>query len=492
LIESLIGDDKEKYCSPTIAVPEGEEPDEDKDYGQTFEDREVMIAQLFWFTMLWTCGACMDADGRMFTCDIMRACMDNKMDLLKKFNFVVYPTKVDFLGVTANGPNVLPAPPRKGLIHDLYVDPTDGGKWKMWTEKLAGFDIPKDAPYHTIVVPTADTVRNQFVIRTLIDRGHHVLFSGPTGTAKTASINGMLLNGFSSDEVSTTSLAFSAQTTANQCQDVIDGKMDKRKKGTFGPPSGKKMLVFIDDLNMPFKEEYGAQPPIEILRQMFILSPFGYGWYDRKGWEFRQLIDTHMLAAMCPPGGGKNDITDRYSRVFNLVFVVPFDDESLNRIFSTVVNKFMAPMARDVLGNAPGAVTATLEVYNTCLKELLPTPAKSHYTFNMRDVSKVFQGICQCTRESLPKVDDLVKCWFHEAERIFKDRLTTKQDMNWFFSLLKRQMDRHLKKQYDQVVKLEPVIFVDFVDPKSTSYMECLDHLRLTEKITECLEDYTR
>mmetsp|Transcript_23863 Transcript_23863/g.43710 ORF Transcript_23863/g.43710 Transcript_23863/m.43710 type:complete len:2143 (+) Transcript_23863:3-6431(+) len=411
--------------------------------------------------------------------------IDKKKDLLKKFNFVA-----DFNPVELTGGGTVPNPPRKGLIHDLFVDPEDGGKWKPWTDKILGFDIAKDAPYHTIVVPTADTVRNQFLIRTLIERGFNVIFSGPTGTAKTASIQGMLLQGFSSDLYSTISFAFSAQTTANQTQDVIDGKLDKRKKGTFGPPPNKKMLIFIDDLNMPFKETYGAQPPIEILRQMFIKTVFGFGWYDRKGWEFRQIIDSHMLAAMCPPGGGKNDVTDRYSRMFNLVFVVPFDDESLNRIFATVVNKFMSVMSRDVIGNAAFCVTATLDVYNTVLKELLPTPAKSHYTFNMRDVSKVFQGICQCTRESLPKVDDLVKCWMHECERIFKDRLVNKQDLMWFTSLLKRLMDRHFKRQYDQVVKLEPVIFASFVDKKSVSYMECGDHDQLLEKVTECLEDY--
>eukprot|EP00971_Amphidinium_carterae_P077013 1521723-Amphidinium_carterae.1 len=93
-------------------------------------------------------------------------------------------------------------------------------------------------------------------------------------------------------------------------------------------------------------------------------------------------------------GGGKNDITDRYSRWYNLVYVIPFDDESLSRIFTTVVNKFLGAMPREVVGMAGCAVSATLEVYATVLRELLPTPAKSHYTFNMRDCSKVFVHDC--------------------------------------------------------------------------------------------------
>lgn len=98
-------------------------------------------------------------------------------------------------------------------------------------------------------------------MKLLLTHNFHVLTLGPTGTGKSQNAYKLLTNNMP-DSFQYISLTFSAQTSANQTQDTIDSKMDKRRKGVYGPPIGKKCIIFVDDLNMPKKETYGAQPPI--------------------------------------------------------------------------------------------------------------------------------------------------------------------------------------------------------------------------------------
>eukprot|EP00961_Rhodomonas_salina_P044869 602527-Rhodomonas_salina.1 len=50
-----------------------------------------------------------------------------------------------------------------------------------------------------------------------------------------------------------------AQTSSPRTQDMLEPRFDKKKKGYIGAPITKKLVCFVDDVNMPAREEYGAQ-----------------------------------------------------------------------------------------------------------------------------------------------------------------------------------------------------------------------------------------
>eukprot|EP01042_Synura_sphagnicola_P014727 gene14727-18639_t len=221
----------------------------------------------------------------------------------------------------------------------------------------------------------------------LVADRYQLLMCGPTGTGKSVYVYSAITQVLAQDKFKSLTLGFSAKTSANMTQDIIDGKLDKRRKGVFGPPQGQQCVIFIDDLNMPEVETYGAQPPIELVRQLIDSG----GWYDLKEKNWKHIVDTSLVAAMGPPGGGRNHITPRLLRHFNLFCFSEFDDNTLRRIFSTIVQWHFTSFPTDIKLLSEAVVDATLDTYRSAMKSLLPTPQKSHYTFNLRDFSRSIQ-----------------------------------------------------------------------------------------------------
>jgi hypothetical protein len=79
----------------------------------------------------------------------------------------------------------------------------------------------------------------------------------------------------------------------------------------YSAPGGRQVVCFVDDLNLPARAACGAQPPLELLRQ---LQDAG-GWYDRRQLLWRRIEGVTLCAACVPPGGGRQEVSPRCVRV---------------------------------------------------------------------------------------------------------------------------------------------------------------------------------
>ncbi|KAJ3404107.1 Dynein heavy chain 2, axonemal, partial [Chytridiales sp. JEL 0842] len=327
--------------------------------------------------------------------------------------------------------------PSKDTVYEYQVD-KQNKTWASWEEKLpSGWRYNTNVPFYKVFVPTIDTIRNEFILRALINKKVPLLLVGEVGTGKTSLIQSVLSTTDTSKSILNINL--SARTSSNAVQSILESKVEKRTKNVFVPIGGKQLVTFIDDLNMPMKDTFGSQPPLELIRHWM-----DYGFvYDRQKQYVKYINDILMIAAMGPPGGGRQAMSPRIQSRFNVInFTFP-SETSMTRIFGTIINQKLQDFEEDVKPLGDIMTQATIEIYNTVVAQLLPTPAKIHYLFNLRDISKVFQGLVRANREYYDSRDSITKLWVHEVFRVFNDRLVDKEDRDFFHKLVDDKLVAH-------------------------------------------------
>ncbi|GCC19123.1 hypothetical protein chiPu_0020970, partial [Chiloscyllium punctatum] len=135
---------------------------------------------------------------------------------------------------------------------------------------------------------------------------------------------------------------------------TVESYVEKRVGSTYGPPSGRKMTIFVDDINMPVINEWGDQV------------------------------------------------------------------------------------------------------------KMLPTPAKFHYIFNLRDLSRIWQGMLNIMAEECFNLETLLALFKHECTRVIADRFVSEEDRYWFENAVTRIVEDNIGKQLAEKLHKEPY-FVDFL-----------------------------
>ncbi|KAJ3055760.1 Dynein heavy chain 10, axonemal [Rhizophlyctis rosea] len=379
-------------------------------------------------------------------------------------------------------------PGNEKSLYDYHFDPTEL-QWVPWNNYVPAYEHKRNMPFYEILVPTMDTVRHTWLLQKLMHIKRPVLFVGEVGTSKTVTVQNYVRQ-LPTDRNLVLNINFSSRTTSLDVQRNLEANVEKRTKDTYGPAGGKRLIVFIDDLNMPAKDTYGTQQPIALLK---LLIERG-GLYDRgKELNWKNMKDVQFVGSMGTPGGGRNEIDTRFASLF-AVFNITFPkEESLLRIYSSVLVGHTSIFSEEIQGVAQKLTPITLKLYAEIVKNLMPTPSKFHYIFNLRDISRIYEGMLQATSDHFKEGRQFVRLWRNEALRVFHDRLINDQDRDYVSKLANRLVLDNFEP-WEEYVTRNPTLFGDFRhamhEETARLYEDLLDFTAVRSIFQEILEEY--
>ena len=342
-----------------------------------------------------------------------------------------------------------------GLLYDYFYD-LDAHRWEAWATQVPEYKEPSPFRFYEVMVPTTDSVLYSYMVMKAAPL-RPVLFVGESGTAKTTVIQNYL-NNLPSTGYAKLNINFSSRTTSADTQTNIEANVDKRSGSVYGPTAGKKLVVFIDDMNMPKVDTYGTQQPIAFLH--FLVGRGAV--YDRgKDLNLKQFKDLQYIGAMGPPGGGRNPVDTRFIALFNVFNLTPPTEKVLLSIYSSIINTRFSQFNESVKDAAGKATPALLRLYNFIVEKMPPTPSKFHYIFNLRDLSRVYEGVSNLTMDVCETAPVFVRAFRNECDRVFSDRLATADDQKVYFTELSNIIKATFSDCADNAL-VEPCLFGDF------------------------------
>ncbi|CAN0055637.1 unnamed protein product [Heterosigma akashiwo] len=385
--------------------------------------------------------------------------------------------------------------PKEMSCYDYYYDWQDDS-FKPWQDKVEAYvpvpigSGPGETPFTKLSVPTCDTVRLSFLMDKLVRNGRHVMFVGIAGSGKTAIVNNYL-SGLDkdADKLLSVTINMNYYMDSAKLQQDLELPIDKRSGRRFGPPASTRLIYFIDDLNLPYIEEYGTQNSIALLTQLA-----GHGTiFDRADLGFRkEIVDVQLVTAMNPTAGSF-EVCERFQIFFATFAAMMPGTFDLTLIYNSIFQGHLTSFSQNCQDMGGKIVDLSIELHAKILQKFLPSAVKFTYNWNMRELTNIFQGLCRTKMENYPKGQDLLRIWVHECERTFLDRLISLEEIEIASGFFKETVEKVLKGE--KGVNLDApfdgdVVYTNFASSTDGAYLPLKDMAQLKTVLDSKLMEY--
>lgn len=317
------------------------------------------LERLFLYALCWSVGGLLETEDR------------------QKFTQYVQ----SIANKTASGDQILPFFEQPTDTFFEFRINTDSMEWERWVSPLWEYPNIEEPDFSSMLVPTVETTRASFILSALFPKRRGVMMTGSSGTAKTSTAL-MFFDAMQNENMRIKKLCFSSATSPAMLQSAIESELDKRGGKSFGPPGGKKMTVFMDDMSMPEKNGWGDQPTLELVRQLVETTGFCFLDKDKRG-DLKNIEDLQYIAAMSHPSGGRQDIPNRLKRHFFIFNMILPSTQAINEIYGQMMAGRFRGTSAYFTSIVEALPTLSVTLWSWMRAKMLPSPSKFHYTVNV-------------------------------------------------------------------------------------------------------------
>ncbi|CAL8284422.1 unnamed protein product [Lota lota] len=375
--------------------------------------------------------------------------------------------------------------PSSGTVFDYYID-CKTKTFVPWTEKLPTFVLQPELQLQTTLVHTTETIRLCYFMDMLIDQRRPIMLVGNAATGKSLLMAEMLRT-LPTDQYMIQSIPFNYCTTSAMLQAILENNLTKKAGKSYGPMGSKRLIYFIDDLNLPEVDKYHTVSPHTLIRQHLDQGH----WYDRTKLTLKEIDNCQYVVCMNPTAGSF-PINPRLQRHFVVLGVSYPGQNSLKSIYNSILSQHWerSGFTSAVKHFCSTLVNASLMFHQKMSSSFLPTAVKCHYIFNLRDLSNVFQGLLYTKPDCGRSPVEIVHLWLHECNRVYGDKLVDETDSQ-SFSTIQTEIVKNFFEDMDQAYLLEKPIYCYFSEgARQTAYAPIKNVQSLNNILHDALTHY--